>query len=190
MADIVLFHHIQGLTDGVKAFAAAVRAGGHTVHTPDLFAGRTFGSIEDGQKFCGEVGFAEIVSRGVRAAGDLPESIVHAGFSLGVMPAQQLLQTRPGARAGLFYHSFVPPSEFGDWPAGVPVQIHAMDHDPFFVGEGDIEPARALTAAHENAELYLYPGAEHLFTDSSLAAYDAAATGLVLGRSLDLLARL
>lgn len=190
MAEILLIHHIQGLTPGVVAFADTLREAGHSVHTPDLFEGRTFDSIEAGQEFCGEVGFGEIRNRGTGAAADLPASLVYAGFSLGVMAAQQLLQTRPGARAGLFFHSFVDPAEFGEWPDGVPVQIHSMDADPFFVGEGDIEPARAFVDAHQEAEMFLYPGDGHLFTDSSLEAYDAGATKLVLERSLALLDRL
>lgn len=187
MAEILLFHHVQGLTGGVLAFADALRAAGHTVHTPDLFEGHTFESIQAGQDFCDEVGFGELQERGVGAAENLSQALVYAGFSMGVMPAQQLIQSRPGARAGLFYHSFVDPAEFGEWPASVPLQIHAMEADPFFVGEGDIEPARAFTETHDDAELFLYPGGEHLFTDSSLPAYDEAATQRVLERSLVLL---
>lgn len=190
MAEILLFHHIQGLTRGVADFADALRAAGQTVHVPDLFEGRTFDSIEAGQGYCRDVGFDEVRRRGVAAAESLPPELVYAGFSLGVMPAQQLVQTRPGARGALFYHSFVDPAEFGAWPAGVPLQIHAMDADPFFVGEGDIEPARAFVDAHDDAEMFLYPGDGHLFADSSLAAHDADATSLALQRSLAFLERL
>lgn len=190
MAEILLLHHIQGLTPGVIGFADALRAAGHRVHTPDVFDGQTFESIESGQQFCREVGFAEVQRRGVAAAEDLAEDLVYAGFSLGVMPAQELVQTRLGARGALFFHSFVDPAEFGSWPEGVPLQIHAMDADPFFVGEGDIEPARAFVDSHSDAELFLYPGDGHLFTDSSLAAYDAAATRLVVERSLSFLERI
>ena len=189
MAEILLFHHIQGLTPGVASFAETLRGAGHTVHTPDLFDGRTFASIEDGEAYCTEVGFDTIRALGLREAEELPADLVYGGFSLGVMPAQQLLQTRPGARAGLFYFSFADPSYFGEWPAGVPLQIHAMDADPFFVGEGDIEPARAFVEAHDDAELFLYPGDGHLFADSTLADYDEEATRLVLERSLQLLER-
>ena len=190
MTDIVLFHHIQGLTAGIEAFADELRAAGHTVHTPDSFEGRTFGSIDEGEAYCTEVGFAEIRDRGVRAVADLPQALVYGGFSLGCMAAQQLVQNRPGALAGLFYHGFADPSYFGEWPAGVPMQIHAMDADPYFVGEGDLEPAQAFVDTHEEGELFLYPGEEHLFADSSLAAYDETATRLVLDRSLALLAAL
>lgn len=190
VAEIVLFHHVQGLTPGVAAFGDALRAAGHTVHVPDLFDGRTFDSIEGGQRYCETVGDARLQERAARAVARLPSGVVYAGFSWGVMPAQRLLQSRPGARAGLFYHSFVDPAEFGMWPARVPAQIHSMDADPFFVGEGDIEAARAFVSGTAHAELFLYPGDGHLFTDSSLAAYDATAAALVLNRSLALLARI
>jgi dienelactone hydrolase len=190
MAEIVLFHHIRGLTPGVVAFADALREQGHTVHTPDLVEGRTFGSIDEGEAYCSSVGFAEIRARGVAAVQGLPEALVYAGFSLGCMPAQQLLQTRPGARAGLLYHGFADPSFFGDWPTGVPVQVHAMDADPFFVGEGDIEVARAVEAAQDDVEIFLYPGEGHLFADSSIDGYDEGATRQVLERTGALLARL
>ena len=190
MVEILLLHHIQGRTAGVLAYAERLREAGHIVHTPDLFDGRTFDSIPAGQAYLGEVGFEEVRARGVRTADRLPSRIVYAGFSLGVMPAQQLTQTRPGALGGLFYHSFADPSWFGGWPSGVPCQIHAMDADPYFVDEGDVDAARAFVESHDEGELFLYPGSGHLFTDSSLADRDEAATALVLERSLAFLDRL
>ncbi|AKU14718.1 dienelactone hydrolase family protein [Luteipulveratus mongoliensis] len=190
MTELVLFHHIQGLTKGVEAFADTLRQAGHTVHTPDSFEGRTFDSIDEGAAYCGEVGFGEIRARGIKAAEELPEQLAYAGFSLGGMPAQQLLQTRPGALGGLFFHTFVEPSEFGTWPEGVPAQIHSMDNDPMFVGEGDIEPAQKFVDSHDEVEMFLYPGDQHLFADSSLPSYDEAATKLVLERSIAFLDRL
>ena len=194
MTEIVLFHHIQGLTSGVHAFADRLRAAGHTVHTPDSFEGRTFASIDDGQAYCSELGFDVVSDRAVGLARDLPAS-VFAGFSLGAMPAQQLAQNQPAARALLAYHGFADPKYFGGWRDGVLAQIHAMDQDPFFIGdgeeeEGDIEPAQEFVAAHDEAELFLYPGDGHLFTDNTLDAYDAGATDLLVERSLELLGRL
>ena len=189
MTEIVLFHHIQGLTPGVRAFADGLREAGHTVHTPDYFEGRTFDSIEEGAAHCREVGFDEMRRRGVRLAEDLPEDVVYGGFSLGVMAAQYLVQNRPGALGGLFYHGVIDPAEFGAWPSGVPAQVHAMDADPEFIDAGDLEAATPFLDSHDEVELFLYPGDGHLFTDSSLAAHDADATKLVLERSLELLDR-
>jgi dienelactone hydrolase len=185
MAEVLLFHHAQGQTAGFHAFADELRSAGHTVHTPDLVDGRTFGSIDEGLAYAQEVGFGEIIERGVRAANALPNELVYAGFSLGVVPAQKLAQTRAGARGALLFYSCVPISEFGtSWPAGVPVQIHGMDADPFFVGEGDIDAARELVESAEDAELFLYPGDQHYFADSSLPSYDESAATLLMQRVL------
>jgi dienelactone hydrolase len=192
MADVLLFHHAQGLTTGVHAFADELRAAGHKVHTPDLFDGKTFQSIDEGLAYIGNVGFDAMRERGVRAADELPREIVYAGFSFGVLPAQKLAQTRPGARGALFFYSCLPISgewAFGPWPKGVPVQIHGMDNDPVFVGEGDIDAAREIVAKAEDAELFLYPGDQHYFADSSLPSYDAKATALLTRRVLEFLGR-
>ena len=189
MTEVLLFHHVHGRTAGVTAFADELRRAGHTVHTPDLFDGRLFDTIEAGLAHAEEIGFGEVIERGVGAADGLPAELVYAGFSLGVLPAQKLAQTRPGARGALLFHSAVPVSEFGnEWPPDVPVQIHSMDADPFFVDEGDIEAARDLAASNEQAELFLYPGDQHLFADSSLPSYDPDATELLTKRVLDFLA--
>ena len=189
MAEVVLFHHAQGLTPGVAAFADELRRAGHIVHTPDLFEGRAFDSIEKGMSFVKELGFGEVMARGARAVEALPAALVFAGFSLGVVPAQMLAQTRPGARGALFFYACIPVSEFGQtWPKGVPVQVHGMDADPIFVGEGDIDAARALVKEAEDGELFLYPGDQHYFADNSLPSYDAEATALLLKRVLKFLA--
>ena len=182
MAEVLLFHHAQGLTPGIHAFADELRAAGYTVHTPDLFDGRTFASIDEGMAFVQETGFDDLRARGVRTADDLPVEIVYAGFSFGVMIAQQLAQTRPGARGALLFYSCLPISgewAFGPWPEGVPVQIHGMDNDPIFVGDGDIDAAREIVETADDAELFLYPGDQHYFADSSLPSYDADATALL-----------
>lgn len=185
MAEVLLFHHAQGQTAGFHAFADELRRAGHTVHTPDVFEGRTFGTIDEGVAYAGEVGFGEILERGVRAAEGLPSELVYAGFSLGVLPAQKLAQNRAGARGALLFYSCVPTSEFGSsWPAEVPVQIHGMDADPYFVDEGDIDAARALVESTEHAELFLYPGDQHYFADSSLPSYDESAATLLMQRVL------
>jgi dienelactone hydrolase len=189
MAEVVLFHHAQGLTPGVVAFADELRRAGHTVHTPDLFESRTFGTLDEGMRYAEEIGFPdEVIGRGIRAIEGLPAELVYAGFSLGVLPAQYLAQTRPGAQGALLFYSCVPVSAFGSaWPDGVPVQVHGMDADPIFVGEGDIDAARELVEQAKDAELFLYPGDQHYFADSSLPSYDADATALLVRRVLDFL---
>jgi dienelactone hydrolase len=192
MAEVLLFHHAQGLTPGIRAFADELRAAGHTVHTPDLLDGRTFGSIDEGVAYIGEVGFEELRERGVHLADDLPPELVYAGFSFGVLPAQKLAQTRPGARGALLFYSCIPISgewAFGPWPDGVSVQIHGMDADPVFVGEGDVDAAREIVDTVDDAELFLYPGDQHYFADSSLPSYDAEATALLTRRVIEFLDR-
>jgi dienelactone hydrolase len=192
MAEILLFHHAQGLTPGVCSFADDIRAAGHIVHTPDLFDGRTFPSIEAGIAYIGEIGFDAMRERGVRLADELPPTLIYAGFSFGVLPAQKLAQTRPGARGALLFYSCLPISgewAFGPWLDGVAVQIHGMDNDPIFVGEGDIDAAREIVETVEDAALFLYPGDQHYFADSSLPSYDADATALLTLRVIEFLNR-
>ena len=181
MAEVVVFHHVQGLTDGVRAFADELREAGHTVHTPDMFDGQTFPTIDDGIAFAREQGFGELVGRGIAAAAELPPEVVYVGFSFGAMPAQQLAQTKAGARGALLIYGVVPFTEFGDaWPDDVPVQIHAMEDDAWFVE--DLPAAQALADSTEAAELFLYPGNTHLFADASTADYHAAAASLLMER--------
>jgi dienelactone hydrolase len=187
MSEVVLFHHVQGLTGGVRELGDALRAGGHTVHTPDLFDGRTFATLEEGMAFARETGFDTIAERGLAAAADLPAGVVYAGISLGVMPAQQLAQTRPDAGGAIFLCGCLPVEEFGTWPAGVPVQVHGKESDPFF--DEDLAAARALAESAADSELVLYPGEEHLFVDASLPSYDPAATSLLVERALSFLER-
>jgi len=183
MTDVMLYHHVQGLTDGVRSFADELRGAGHTVHTPDMFDGRTFATIEDGMAFARAEGFDTLAERGVAAGAEIGSETVYAGFSFGVMPAQQLAQTQPGARGALFMYSCLPVSEFGTaWPAGLPVQVHGKVGDEFFAE--DLEAAQALADSTDRAELFLYPGEEHLFADSSLPAYDPDAAALLMKRVL------
>jgi len=188
MAEILLFHHALGQTDGVLGFADELRSAGHVVHTPDLFEGKTFSNVNEGvQHAAKEIGFDTVRERGRAATEGLPNEIVYAGFSLGGMPAQELAQTRPGANGALLFHSAIPASEFGStWPEGVPLEIHMMENDPW--AEEDIPAAREL-AENEGAELFLYPGKVHLFADSSTSDYDEEAAALLKERVLAFLGR-
>lgn len=189
MAEVLLFHHAHGLTSGVRDFAEMIRRDGHTAHAPDLYEGRVFDDLEEGVAHADEIGFGTILERGRAAAEGLPPGLVYAGFSLGVLPAHMLAQTRAGAKGALLLHSCVPTSEFdGPWPRGVPVQVHGMDADPYFAGEGDIDAARALVESTPEAELFVYPGDQHLFADPTLPSYDEDADRLLRERVLGFLA--
>ena len=188
MAQVLLFHHILGLTEGVIAFADDLRAAGHAVHTPDLFDGRTFDTMEGAFAFVRETGDTPD-AKADSAAQALPEGLVYAGFSWGVGPAQRLAQTRLGARGALLYEACFPITgeyAFGPWPNDLPVQIHGKADDEFFAREGDIDAARELVAVvgPDQAELFVYPGDEHLFVDPSVPTYDADAAALVTQRTL------
>jgi dienelactone hydrolase len=188
VAEVLLFHHAQGLTTGCLSFADELRAAGHVVHAPDLYDGNTFANLDDGVGYAREVGFDTIIERGRLSAESLPSGLVYAGFSLGAMPAQMLAQTRPGAKGALLFHSAIPPSEFGgSWPQGLPLQIHLMEADELAL-EGDLDAAREIDETVESAELFLYPGDRHLFADESLPDYDEGAATLLKQRVLGFLA--
>jgi dienelactone hydrolase len=191
MAEVVLFHHAQGCTPGVLSFAKTLERAGHTVHVPDLFEGRTFDSLANGVHHARQTGFDVIIERGARACTHLPNDLVYIGFSLGVLPAQMLAQTRTGARGAVLVDACIPLGEFAaSWPREVPVQIHGMDCDTWFIDAGDLEAARALVGSADRAELFLYPGDRHLFADRSLPSCDKDAARLFEERALSFLAAL
>src|SRR6266508_2297088 len=179
MAEVVLFHHALGLTNPLCRFAATLRESGHTVHAPDLYDGRTFGTIEDGLAYSEEIGGpTAIVDRARVAVESLPSEVVYVGFSLGVLSAQSLAQTRPGARGAVLCYSALPLGEWDDnwpatWPNGVRLQLHIVE------GDEDFEFAERLATTVPAAELYVYPGTEHYF-----AEHDEQAATLLTQRVL------
>lgn len=184
MAEILLFHHALGVTPGVLAFADELRAHGHVVHVPDLFEGKTFAQLEDGVAYARQ---APVDDRAESAAKSLPNEIVYAGWSLGVMVAQKLAQTRAGAKGAVLISSAVAPEEFGGpWPAGVPLQMHMMEDDEW-AKDYDIPAAREIVAKVAGAELFLYPGNGHLIADSSAPDYDEKSATLLTERVLGFL---
>jgi dienelactone hydrolase len=186
MAEVLLFHHAQGQTPGFLAFAEELRAAGHTVHAPDVYDGKTFATLDEGVGYAKEVGFDTLGEQFRRAVNGLPNELVYAGFSLGVMGAQELAQTRPGAKGALLFSAALPASEFGgSWPSGVPLQVHMMEGDEWAIE--DLPAARELVEMVEGAELFLYPGDRHLFADNSLPDYDEGAAKLLEQRVLSFL---
>lgn len=190
MAKLMLFHHAHGLTDGIEDFGDRFRAAGHEVLVPDLYSGLTFDALEDGVAHAETLGFETLLESAAAFADKQSTRLVYGGFSLGALAAHRLAQTRPGATGALLFHyGDVPLSTFGDeWPKGVEVQLHISEGDEFLdtdVATGFVERA----AQSAPSELFLYPGSEHLFTDSSLPGYDVDSAALVVERCLALLDR-
>lgn len=186
MNEILLFHHGQGLTDGVLAFAETLRSVGHTVHTPDYYDGKVFATLDEGVAYRDEIGIPELANRAVAAAQSLPTDLVYAGFSLGTGPAQLLAQTRPGARGALLISGCLPTAAFETpWPTDVALAVHATEHDPWV----DFDVAEGLVSeAHGTLERY--PGSAHLFADPTNADYDPALAGRLEVSVLDWLGEL
>ncbi|MFE4973105.1 dienelactone hydrolase family protein [Kitasatospora sp. NPDC056651] len=190
MAQIVLFHSAYGLRPAVRAAADRLRAAGHTVHTPDLFDGRTFESVEEAQEFQEELGGRdELLRRAVTASAPVSEGgLVYAGFSLGGAVAQNLALADEKARGLLLLHGTSDLRE--DAATEIPVQLHIAEPDPF-------EPEDWLNAwylrmrrAGAEVEVHRYRGAGHLFTDPELPDYDEQAAERAWAASLDFLAEL
>jgi dienelactone hydrolase len=175
LATVVLFHSVYGLRPAVHKAADRLRAAGHEVHTPDLFDGRTAGSVEEGMELKDEIGRDELLMRAVTVTAPLSErGLVYAGFSLGGSIAQNLAFADDRARALLLLHgtSDLPEDAAVD---DLPVQLHVADPDAF-------EPHDWLNAwylqmrrAGADVEIFRYAGAGHLFTDEDLDDHDAEA---------------
>ena len=184
MAEILLLHHVLGLTDGVRSLAERFRRAGHTVHTPDLFEGRTFDDLAAGMAHEeDDIGWDGMKSRVRDAAAGLPADLVYIGISMGVVYSHLLVHTRPGARGAVFLESCTSPDDFDGWPADVPLQVHGHADDEYFGAEG-AKNARVLVSDAGAGAVFVYPGSSHLFVDDSLPTYDAEQTAVVLDRVL------
>jgi dienelactone hydrolase len=187
MAEVVLFHHSGGLTAGFGAFADTLRAAGHTVHTPDLFEGRTFAEVSDGVAYVESLGEEFFARRAAVAAEDLPVQAVYGGASFGAARAAEQVLTRPGALAAFFLYGAVAPSWWdATWPRGVPAQAHQAEADPW----REVETEREFLAAVPGAELFVYPTAGHLFAEPGHPDHDTASAELATQRILEFLAAL
>ena len=172
MAEVLLIHHIQGLTDGVRRSPTTCGPVGTPCTTPDLYDGHTFATIEEGFAHQKGVDGDALIDAVVA---DLPAGLVYAGFSWGVPRAQRLAQTRPGAKGALLYESCIPitgESAFGPWPDGVPCRSTARRATSS--SQEDLPPPASWWVRRAGAgQLFMYPGDAHLFADRSLPSYDA-----------------
>ncbi|GAA4726667.1 dienelactone hydrolase family protein [Isoptericola chiayiensis] len=187
MAEIVLFHHACGLTDGVREFAGTLDDAGHRVHVPDLYDGVTFADVDAGVAHAVSLGEGEIARRAAAAVADLPTDVVYGGMSMGTARAAEAVLQRPGARAAFFLYGAVAPSWWdATWPAGVPSQAHVTTDDPWREPEAEQEYAAAVPGG----ELFVYPGAGHLFAERGHPDHDTDSAALATRRVLELLAAL
>jgi dienelactone hydrolase len=187
MTHVILFHHAQGLTDGVAEFAQRLRDAGHDVVVPDLYEGRIFDTLDAGVANAEAIGFETIIERGELAADALPSNTVYAGFSLGTLPAQKLAQHRAGALGALLFHGGIPAATFGtQWPVATALQVHVTQGDEWV----ELDEVEQLAGDAEHAELFIYPGSAHLVADSSLDEYDEELAELMIERSIEFLDRL
>lgn len=189
MAHIILFHHAQGLTEGLKRFAAALEAAGHSVTMPDMYEGQTFPTVEAGVAHAEEITFDAAFARADSAlttVDTLPaaEPRVYMGFSMGAVPAATHALANPDARGLILVHAAVDPGWFPTpWPADLPVQVHACDADPWMEFDA-LESLRAATAPSVPAQVYLYSGDSHLFSDDSVPDYNEEYANAALERVL------
>ena len=177
MTDIALFHHVLGVTEGLQRIATDLRALGHSVRIVDVFDGQTFATIDDGIAHVEGIGFGTAMDNAVSAIAEDAEDLVVIGISLGVMPAQKLLQTHPGVVGAVLIDGAIDADAFGAWPADTPVDIHLVQGDE--IAAEDFDAAQNL-ADQPEVTLTVRPGDGHLVVDRSAPAFDpATATAIV-----------
>lgn len=188
MAVIVFFHSVYGLRPVELDVAARLRAGGHTVVTPDLYAGQVADTIEDGFALADRVGWQTITGRGRSAVDEQPGAVVLAGISMGAGVVEALLPDREGVAGVLLWHglAYIPSTV----RAGLPVQVHLAAPDPFFPTAQIVAWRQAVNTGSAVAEVFTYPQVGHFFTDPSLPDHDPAATALAWERSVSFLSQL
>jgi dienelactone hydrolase len=195
MAEVVLFHSALGLRPGVLSAAERLREAGHVVHTPDLYDGEVFEDYAEGGRKRDALGYAEIARRAREAVVSLPAETFYAGFSLGTAPAELLAASRKGARGAVLMHGAIPIQGFRSfgvegWPAGVPMQVHYAEGDPWVEAEEVVALGEAVRGTGTSFEEYVYPGSGHLFADPDLPdEYDAGSADLMWRRVLGFLER-
>ena len=186
--EVVVLHHLLGVTPGVRAFADRVRALGVGVRVPDLLDGVVHAGMSPAAAHLEALGMDVVVARAEAALADLAPGAVLVGLSLGAVPAQRTAQLRGDCAGVVLVGACLPPDAFGPvWPSGTPVRVHAAVDDPVFRDEGDRDAAEALVAAVPGARLRLHPGSGHLLTEEGSPDLDDAVVAAVLDDVAELL---
>ncbi|MEW9551144.1 dienelactone hydrolase family protein [Nonomuraea sp. NPDC050783] len=189
MAQIVLFHSMLGLRPAERRAAERLRASGHDVVTPDLFDGRTASTIEEGFVLKDEqIGWPTIEQRAREAVRSLPADTVLAGISMGGGVVHTLLPSRPDTAGVLLLHGVAEIRTTAR--AGLPIQLHISDADPFAPRATVASWQDGATRAGADLEVFSYPKVGHYFTDPDLADHDEHAATLTWRRVLDFLRRI
>jgi len=167
MATIIIFHSVLGLRSIEQSTAAWLRGSGHDVLTPDLFAGRTAPTPNDGFVIMDDIGWDTIRDRARAVLATVPSTAVLMGFSMGAGVISSIWPERRDASAVILVHGLadIPP----DLNPNTRVQAHVADPDPF-VHASQLEGWKR--ADPEAVQLFRYSGLQHFFTDPSLDEFD------------------
>jgi dienelactone hydrolase len=186
---VVLFHSVLGLRPAVLDFASRLKTAGHTVSTPDLFAGETFDDYEAGNKKWMAIGIPELLQKAHDFAEDISEDVVFAGFSNGAALAEFLAGTHPRAKGAVLMHGALPVEalQIKAWPKAVPLQLHYNENDPMRDPKNDAALQKDVEASGAAFKEFLYPGSTHLFADSGMPDYDENSANEMLQRVLTFL---
>lgn len=187
MAEILLFHHALGLTEGLQSLAERLRANHHIVHCPDSYSGKTFKHLDEGVRFAQELGHDALEEVANRAARQHRDADVVMGFSLGASQAQQLAQHKRRFKACLLMGGALPPESLGgDWRHTCALQVHVADPDEW------VKPSEVngLIYHAPHGELFTYPNKGHMFVDTSSKDYDADAADQFEDRMVEWLAKI
>jgi dienelactone hydrolase len=186
MANIVLFHSMLGLRPVELRAADRLRVAGHQVVTPDLYAGQTASTLDEGFRLKDHrIGWATIEQRAHQAVHNLPADTVLAGISMGAGVVSTLLPHRPDTAGVLLLHGLasIPTAARN----GLPIQLHVADADEFAPPAEVSAWLDAATRTGADAQVFTYQHAGHFYTDTSLPDHHAWATTLTWQRVLDFL---
>lgn len=185
MAGIVLFHSVLGLRSVELGAADRLRAAGHDVFTPDLYAGRTASTVDEGFEVKDQIGWATIEHRARHAVHELAADTVLAGMSMGAGVVSTLLPHRPATAGVLLLHGLATiPRNACD---GLPIQLHVADPDDFAPPADVSAWQEAATRFGADAQVFTYRHAGHFYTDTTLSDHHEHAATLTWHRALDFL---
>ena len=183
MTELILFHHVQGLTttsaiSRTSCGPPATRCTSPTCSRADVRDDRRR------HRHVQESGSTRSCS-GAASRRRLPDELVYIGISLGGSPpsCSPRRARERGPPCSCTRRSRHPSSAARGPPTCRPRSTSSERDPEVLPPNGDLEAARALAAAEERVELFLYPAETHLFKD-----YDEADAARLKERVLAFLA--